>query len=289
MNVPPIKPDWMLIDGSSLIFRAFYGVPRTMKAPGGGLNNAMRGFLDVLARLLTERRPARVVVATDEDWRPQWRVELIPSYKTHRTAEPVPPELDPQISPTWEVLRAFGFAVVGAAGYEAEDIIASVAAQASGRIEIISGDRDLFALVRDPDICVIYPEGKGKWRRVDEAEIEARYQIPGRTYIDYAVLRGDPSDGLPGLPGVGDKSAAAMVRRHGSIDGVISGAKLSETNVDYLRRAISVVRPVDSIPLQLPPAEVPRHAVDPDQVNVLARQYGLGGSVDRLRAALPAG
>ena len=188
----------MLIDGSSLIFRAFYGVPRTMKAPGGGLNNAIRGFIDVLARLLAERRPARVLVATDEDWRPDWRVDLIPSYKEHRTAEPVPPALEPQIPVAWDVLRAVGFAVLGARDYEAEDIIASVAKRANGRVEIISGDRDLFALVRDPRVSVIYPQGKGQWLRVDEKEVATRYDIPGRAYADFAVLRGDPSDGLPG-------------------------------------------------------------------------------------------
>src|SRR5438094_6379711 len=219
LAVPPIEADLMLIDGSSLIFRAFYGVPRTMRAPDGSLNNALRGFLDLLARLLAEPRPARVLVATDEDWRPAWRVDLIPSYKAHRTAEPVPPELEPQIAPAWKVLGAIGVEVLGAAGYEAEDVIASVAARATGRVEIVSGDRDLFSLVRDPDVCVIYPEGKGVWRRVDEGDIAARYDIPGRAYADYAILRGDPSDGLPGLRGVGDTTAADLLGRYGSIEG----------------------------------------------------------------------
>jgi 5'-3' exonuclease len=278
-----------LIDGSSVIFRSFYGVPKTMRTPDGGLNNAIRGFCDVLARLLVERRPKRVVVATDEDWRPAWRVELIPEYKAHRTAEPVPPELDPQIPVAWDVLRAFGFAVLGAKDYEAEDIIASVAKRAEGRVEIISGDRDLFALVSDPRVSVLYPQGKGQWLRVDEAEVEARYDIPGRTYVDFAVLRGDPSDGLPGLRGVGDKSAAAMVRRHGSIEGVLWDGKLSKPDVEYLRRAIRVITPVADIPLTIPPALVPTAPADPRRLEQLKKQHGLGNSVDRLLAALPAG
>jgi 5'-3' exonuclease len=277
----------MLIDGSSMIFRAFYGVPRTMKGPDGNLNNATRGFLDLLARLLAERRPARVLVATDEDWRPAWRVELIPDYKAHRTGEPVPPELEPQMPVTWDVLRAVGFAVLGAADYEAEDIIASVARKAKGRVEIISGDRDLFALIRDPTVTVIYPQGKGQWLRVDEAVVEARYDIPGRSYADFAVLRGDPSDGLPGLPGVGDKSAAAMLRRHGSIEGVLWDGNLTTPNVDYLKRAIKVVTPVADIPLQIPPALVPSAAADPAALTRLQKKHGLGASVDRLLAALP--
>jgi 5'-3' exonuclease len=248
----PVRPDWLLVDGSSLIFRAFFGVPQTVIAPDGRPVNAVRGFLDYLARFITDRRPVHLAVATDEDWRPAFRVEAMPTYKTHRTAEPVPPALEPQIEIAWEVLGAFGLAAVGAPGYEAEDVIASLVKFANGPVEILSGDRDLFALVRDPDVVVLYPQSRGEFLVVNEAEIERKYGIPGRCYADFAILRGDPSDGLPGLPNVGEKKAAALIQRHGSIEGVLWDGNLSEEDIDYIQRAIKVVRPVATIPLERP-------------------------------------
>src|SRR5205085_2254433 len=150
--------EWLLVDGSSLIFRAFFGVPKTFHSPDGRLVNAVRGFSDRLANLVQERRPKRLVVTTDEDWRPQFRVELIPSYKAHRVAEPIPPELEPQMPLIMDYLAAAGVDAVGVPGFEAEDVIASLASRIDGSIDIVSGDRDLFALVRDPDVRVLYPE-----------------------------------------------------------------------------------------------------------------------------------
>src|SRR5450759_3684210 len=135
-----------------MIFRAFYGIPQTMRAPNGTLVNAVRGFMDNLARYITERRPRHVAVTTDEDWRPDWRVALIPSYKEHRTAEPVPPALEPQMPIIMECLEAIGVDIVGLEGYEAEDIIASLGARVRGPVEIVSGDRDLFSLIRDREV-----------------------------------------------------------------------------------------------------------------------------------------
>ena len=208
----PPRLAWLMVDGSSLIFRAFFGVPQTVKGPSGISVNAIRGFMDYLSRFITDRRPRRLVVATDEDWRPQFRVDAIASYKTHRTAEPIPPDLEVQMAPIMEVLAAAGIPAVGAPGFEAEDVIASLVKRVSGRIEILSGDRDLFALVHDPDVMVLYPERRGEISVIDEAEITRRYEIRGRLYGDFAILRGDPSDGLPGLPGVGAKKAAALAR-----------------------------------------------------------------------------
>ena len=289
-NAPeePPRPDWLLVDGSSLIFRAFFGVPQTVVSPGGGPVNGVRGFLDYLSRFITDRRPLHLAVATDEDWRPAFRVEAMPSYKSHRTAEPIPPALEPQMPIIMDVLDAFGIAAVGAAGYEAEDVIASLIRFAQGRVEILSGDRDLFALVRDPDVVVLYPESRGQVLVVDEAEIERRYGIPGRTYADFAILRGDPSDGLPGLPNVGAKKAAAMLERHGSIEAVLWDANLTEADVDYIRRAIKVVPPVASIPLERPDGRLRPEPRDPDRVADLKKRYGLGGAVDRLLSALAA-
>lgn len=173
-----VRPDWMLIDGSSLIFRAFYGVPDTTRAPDGRQINAVRGFLETLTRLVSSRRPVCLAIASDHDWRPQRRVDLIPSYKAHRVAEPIPPALIPQVPIIEDLLSAIGIEYVGGSGLEAEDVIASWVEQLAGRIQIVSGDRDLFALIRDPDLIVLYPE-KGGLSEIDEAEVSRRYGIPG--------------------------------------------------------------------------------------------------------------
>src|SRR6202521_2330381 len=154
-------PEWLLVDGSSMIFRAFYAIPQTTRAPDGTLVNAVRGFLDSLARYITDRRPRHVAVTTDEDWRPDWRVELVPSYKEHRTGEPVPPGLIPQMPIIMECFEAIGVDAIGLADYEAEDIISSLTSQVHPPIEIASGDRDLFSLVRNREIIVLYPEKAG--------------------------------------------------------------------------------------------------------------------------------
>lgn len=277
--------DWLLIDGSSLIFRAFYGVPQSVTAPDGRPVNAVRGFLDNLARLLDSRRPSRLAVAEDADWRPGWRVELIPSYKLHRTAEPVPPALIPQMVVINHVLDAIGIDRAGVPDFEAEDVIATWAHLIPGSAEIVSGDRDLFGLVRDPDRQVLYPE-RGGPALVDEAEVTRRYGIPGRTYPDFAILRGDPSDGLPGVPGVGAKTAADLIRRFGGVEGIIAGSRLSDPDKDYLRRAYEVVRPVTTVPVQLPPGRRPRYPAEPERLVRLSAENGLDGSVGRLLKSL---
>ena len=277
----------MFVDGSSLIFRAFFGVPTSMRSPDGRPINGVRGFMDRLATLVSEHRPGGLAVASDEDWRPAWRVALIPSYKAHRVAEPIPPELEPQMPIIHEVLDAAGVDFVGVPEYEAEDVIAAWTARAAGRrVDIVSGDRDLFALVRDPDVRVLYPEKRGL-TAIDEAEVIRRYGVPGRSYADFAVLRGDPSDGLPGLAGVGDKKAAELVTRYGGIDGLVASGRLSAADRDYVERARRVVTPVTDLPLDLPPGRRERYPADPERVVELARRYGLGGPFERLLKALP--
>ncbi len=277
------RADWLLIDGSSLIFRAFYGVPGAVRAPDGRQVNAVRGFLDILARLVGGRRPRRLAVASDEDWRPDHRVALIPSYKAHRTAEPVPPALEPQMPLVQQVLDAVGVDYVGAPQMEAEDVIASWVEQIPEpeRVEIVSGDRDLFTLVRDPSVRVLYPE-KGGLTEVDEAEVARRYGIPGRLYGDFAVLRGDPSDGLPGLPGVGAKKAAELVTRYGGLDGLLASGRLSAADADYVRRAAQVVLPAPVVRVPLPPGRRPSYPARPADCLRLTEELGLGGSASRL-------
>ncbi len=275
----------MLVDGSSLIFRAFYGVPQTNVAPDGTLINAVRGFLDNLARQVNERKPKRVAVTTDEDWRPDWRVELLPTYKSHRTAEPVPHALIPQIPVIMDCLEAVGVDVVGLDDYEAEDIIASLVSKVEPPVEIASGDRDLFSLIRGRDVIVLYPEKPGL-AVVDEDEVARRYGIPGRSYGDFAILRGDPSDGLPGVAGVGPKKAADLVKRYGSVRAMIDAGIFRAADAEYLEKASRVVPPVADLKIKVPPGRRDRYPVHPRNVEGLAARYGVGGSLKRLAEAL---
>src|SRR2546423_12286034 len=258
--------DWLLLDGSSLMFRAFFGIPvGSFKAPDGQPVTAVRGFLDRLARLVRARKPKALVVATDEDWRPAFRVKVIASYKTARLERgAMPAELQPQEPIIWAVLKAIGVEVMGAAGFEAEDVIASLLPKITGSVEIVTGDRDLFSLVRDPDVTVLYTQkGIGNLLVVDEAEVERRYGIPGRSYGDYAVLRGDPSDGLPGVPGVGEKTAAELVRRVQDLDGIIASGRLGDAANAYIERARRGGVPVSVAPGPIPKGTRPTKANDP--------------------------
>jgi 5'-3' exonuclease len=281
----PYVPNWLFVDGSSLIFRAFHGVPLTMRTPNGHPINAVRGFMDTLARVMFARRPGRVAIASDEDWRPAWRVSLLPSYKAHRTAEPVPPLLEPQMPHVHRVLAAIGLDFVGAPELEAEDVIASWTSQAEGMIEVLSGDRDLFGLIRDGRVTVLYPE-RGGLTRIDEAEVERRFGIPGRAYWDFAVLRGDPSDGLPGLAGVGPKKAAELVRRFGGVEGLLASGSLSEREEGYLRRAWRVACPPEDMRVPLPGGRRDRYPAHPVELEQIGKELGLGTSSQRLVDAL---
>ena len=273
--------EWLFVDGSSLIFRAFFGVPQTVRAEDGRMVNAVRGFLDSLMRVASSRRPRRVAVASDVDWRPDWRVELLPTYKAHRTAEPVPPLLEPQMPLIEDVLTAIGVDFVGAKDLEAEDVIASWVAQAEGPVEILSGDRDLFGMVRGEAVVVLYPE-KGGLARVDEAEVERRYGVPGRRYWDFAVLRGDPSDGLPGVRGVGPKKAAALIHRHGGVEALLEAGAIPRADADYVRRAWQVIRTPEWAAVPLPAGRRDAYPADPERLRRLSDELRLGASAARL-------
>ena len=285
MNGRTVSCDWLLVDGSSMIFRAFYGVPAGEPGPDGFHVNAIRGSLERLARLVVQRRPRHLAVADDEAWRPDWRVGLIPTYKSHRVAEPVPPGLAPQLPVIRDLLTAIGVDMVGVADHEAEDVIATWARLAPGTIEIASGDRDLFALVESPRVCVLYPEKAGL-AVIDEDEVTRRYNIPGRRYGDFAILRGDPSDGLPGLKGVGAVSAAGMIRRHGDIAGVLRERELRDGDREYLMSALKVVPPVDDLPIDLPAGRRDSYPADDASMDALAARYGVRDACARLLSAL---
>jgi len=227
-------------------------------------------------------------VATDEDWRPAFRVDVIPSYKTARLERgAMPAELEPQEPIIREVLAAIGVEVIGAEGFEAEDVIASLLPKIRGKVEIVTGDRDLFALVNDPDVCVLYTQqGIGRLLVVDEAEVERRYGIPGRSYGDFAVLRGDPSDGLPGVPGVGEKTAAQLVRRYKNLDGIIASGRLGEAGNAYVQQARRVGVPVSIAPIETPKGTRPAKARDPQRLAALSKTYGISAPAERLVRAL---
>ena len=268
-----------------MFFRAFYAIPQTMRGPGGQLVNAVRGTLDTLARYVTDRQPRHLAFTTDEDWRPAWRVELIKEYKAQRTGEPIPPALIPQVPIILAALQAIGVDVVGLEDYEAEDIVATLAAKVKPPIEIASGDRDLFSQVRGREVIVLYPQ-KGGPVEVDEAEVHRRYTIPGRAYADFAMLRGDPSDGLPGIPGVGDKTAAQYVTRYGSVQAMLDAGVFKGPHADYLRKAMQVVPPVRDLPIDVPRGRRDHYPDEPEIVEEIGKRYGVANNLDRLVTAL---
>jgi 5'-3' exonuclease len=294
----------MLLDSASMYFRAFYGVPDTVTAPDGTPVNAVRGLLDMIARLVRARRPARLVACMDASWRPAFRVAAIPSYKAHRAnpdgTEQVPDALTVQIPVIEEVLAAAGVAMAGAEGYEADDVIGTLAVRAEEPVDVVTGDRDLFQLVDDArQVRIVYiARGVARFEVVDEAAVTARYQIPGRAYAAFATLRGDPSDGLPGVPGVGEKSAAALVRVFGSVEAMLAAldaghggfpmgtrAKLVQAQ-DYLRAALPVVRVADDAPLPAVDDRLGRPAGDPQLLEELGERWNLGSSLRRAVAAI---
>lgn len=290
----------LLIDAASLIYRAFFSTPDTVRTPNGAPINAAHGFLGMLARLISDRDPDLICCADDEDWRPEWRVTLLPSYKAFR-AEPGSAQeqaedlLEPQMPVLFEILELLEIPVIGHPGYEAEDVIGTLAARAPGRVAIVSGDRDLFQVVRDPDISILFPrKGVSELDVIDETYIATKYGIPGRAYKDFAVLRGDPSDGLPGVRGIGQKLAAELITRHGSIEEVIAAAESDTPGVaiakvrrelDYVRRALEVVTIPTDLPIRKVNLKRPREVTD-DSVYELADRHGLGNAVRRLTTAI---
>jgi 5'-3' exonuclease len=307
----PTGPDrLMLLDSASLYFRAFFGVPDSVKAPNGTPVNAVRGFLDMVATLVTAHRPTRMVACWDDDWRPAFRVAAIPSYKAHRLTadgrtEDTPEGLVPQVPVLVEVLSALGVARVGCPGFEADDVIATLAeraARAGTPVDVVTGDRDLFQLVDDArSVRVLYTAARGvkDIHVVDQGELASKYGVPdGRAYAAMAALRGDPSDGLPGVPGIGEKTAAALLARYGDLPGLrravdegdrsIRGAQRArlEAARGYLDVAPSVVDVRRDVPLAEVADAIPAQPADLPALAELATRWGLASSVTRVTAAL---
>ena len=289
----------MLLDTASLYFRAFFGVPDTIRAPDGTPVNAVRGLLDFITRLATDREPGEVVACWDNDWRPQFRVDLIPSYKAHRVspsapgAEEVPDLLSQQVPIIAAVLPALGVPIAGADGFEADDVIGSLCDRLAGAIEVVTGDRDLFQLVDDRVRVLYTARGVGRLEVVDDEWLLARYGIVGRQYADFAALRGDASDGLPGVKGIGEKTAAALLARYGDLEGIRHAAQDASSPIrPAVRRAVlesgdylSAAAPVVAVRRDLPlPVAVP--APDAPALHALGERFGIGGPIRRAAEAL---
>jgi 5'-3' exonuclease len=294
----------MLLDTASLYYRAFFGMPETVTAPDGTPVNAVRGLLDTIARLVKDVRPQRLVACLDADWRPEFRVAAIGSYKAHRAepdgSEQTPPGLAVQIPMVTQVLEAAGVAIAEHAGYEADDVIATLAVRSQTPVDVVTGDRDLFQLVDDArGVRVLYTvRGLGNIGAVDEAEVAKKYGIPGRAYADFAVLRGDPSDGLPGVPGIGEKTAAALINAFGGVGAIMEALDLGhggfpagtrkklEAARDYLNVAPAVVRTATDVPLPDVDGTLPVSPPDPELLTEIGAALGLGSSLTRFRAVV---
>ena len=300
----------MLLDTASLYFRAFFGVPDSVQAPDGTPVNAVRGLLDFISRLVEEYQPTHLVCCWDNDWRPQWRVDLIPSYKQHRVVavrpgdipdiEEVPDPLEVQIPVIIEALNAFGICIVGADHYEADDVIGTLATNAGMPVDIVTGDRDLFQLVDDTtEVRVLYTaRGVAKHERITEHTVVEKYSVLPQQYADFATLRGDASDGLPGVAGVGDKTAASLLLSYGDLSGVRAAAADPGSALgpgprgkiiaaaDYLDVAPTVVAVARDIDLGTPDSTLPSTPVDPAALARLAEHWGLNSPVERLTKVL---
>lgn len=305
----------MLLDTATLYYRAFYGMPETVTAPDGTPVNAIRGLLDAIGRLVREHKPARLIACLDADWRPAFRVAAVPSYKAHRAeedgTEQTPPGLAVQIPLITQVLTAAGIATAEHEGYEADDVIATLATRAASGasgsgpvpVDVVTGDRDLFQLADDArGIRVLYTiKGLGKLDAIDEKAVSDKYHIPPGTYADFAVLRGDPSDGLPGVPGIGEKTAAALITAFGSLEALMAaldaghggfpaGArKKLEAARGYLDIAPLVVRTATDVPLPDVDGTLPARPRDPELLTEIGVALGLGSSLSRFRSAVLAG
>lgn len=310
----------LLLDGASMWFRSYFGVPSSIKAPDGRPVNAVRGFIDSMAVVITQHKPSRLAVCLDLDWRPQFRVDLIPSYKAHRVAEEepagepdvevVPDDLSPQVDIIMEILDAFGIPTAGAPGFEADDVLGTLAAQErNDPVVVVSGDRDLLQVVADEpvQVKVLYlGRGLSKATLFGPAQVAEQYGVPldraGAAYAELALLRGDPSDGLPGVPGVGEKTAATLLAQHGSLEQIMAAAEDPKSKMakgirtklksarGYIEAAQTVVRVATDAPVTLSTStdDLPLHAANPKRTAELATRYGVGSSISRLQKALDA-
>lgn len=304
----------LALDSASLYFRSYFALPESMTAPDGHPNNAVRGFLSTVARLIDTHRPDRLVACWDEDWRPQWRVDLIPSYKAHRVAQEATPGTDAEGTSAWtevepetlgpqaaaiaDLLDAMGVVRLGFPGFEADDVAGSVAAQCTGPVIVVSGDRDLVQLVSPSTrLLLTVNGGMEKWPLLDAAGVLERFGVPPERYVDLAVLRGDSSDGLPGVSGIGAKTAAALVLAFGDIESILAAAGTTPVRpmtarlagalleqADYVRAGRVVAAVVTELPV-VGDTRIPVEPADERALTTLAADWGVERQVADVYAA----
>ncbi len=295
----------MLLDSASLWYRAYYGMPDTLLSPSGMPVNAIRGYLDMTARLIGMYSPDRIVACIEGDWRPSWRVDLFPDYKANRLEdesdeEEEPETLTPQIPVLLDLLDAFGIPMLGVDDYEADDVMATFAVKESGPIRVVTGDRDLFQMVDDKrDVKIVYlARGISQHDLVDSKWVAEKYGIPGDRYALFAMFRGDPSDGLPGVRGIGEKGAALIANHFATVDEALAGAKAEHPaltkslakkiidGADYLKIAPTLVHCAKDVAIPKMNIAMPKKPEDLSTIYQMKDEYGLGASVDRLITAL---
>jgi 5'-3' exonuclease len=295
----------MLLDSASLWYRAYYGMPDTLLSPSGTPVNAIRGYLDMTARLIGMYSPNRIVACIEGDWRPSWRVDLFPAYKANRLedesdVEEEPETLTPQIPILLDLLDAFGIPMLGVDDYEADDVMATLAVKEKGPIRVVTGDRDLFQLVDDKrDVKVVYlARGISQHDLVDINWVADKYGIPGERYALFAMFRGDPSDGLPGVKGIGEKGAALIANNFATVDEALKAAKAGHEaltsnlakkiveGADYLNIAPTLVHCAKDVAIPAMNIAMPSRPDDLSEIYAMQAEYGLGASVDRLISAL---
>ena len=295
----------MLLDSASLWYRAYYGMPDTLVNSEGAPVHAIRGFLDMSARLISQYKPNRLVACLDGDWRPSWRVDLFPEYKANRVdvegdEEAEPETLTPQIPILLDVLEALGIPLIGADDYEADDVIATYSVQEPGPTLIVTGDRDLFQLVDDKrKVKVVYlARGIANHDLVDKKWISTKYEIPGDRYALFAMIRGDASDGLPGIKGIGEKGAGLIANSFSSMQEVIQAAQGEDerltpalrrkllADIEYARIAERLVHCALDVPIPKVELKIPKTQPDLSRVYQLKEEHNLGASVDRFISAI---
>jgi 5'-3' exonuclease len=294
----------MLLDSASLWYRAYFGMPDTLVSPSGLQVNAIRGYLDMTSKLINLYKPNRIVACLEGDWRPSWRVELFPDYKMNRLdesgEEEEPDTLSPQIPILLDLLEALGFPMLGVDDYEADDLMATFAVNQPGPVRIVTGDRDLFQLVDDKrDVKVVYlAKGIANHDLVDLKWIEQKYEIPGDRYGLFAMIRGDASDGLPGIKGIGEKGAASIAKQFTNLHEVMKAAindderltanirkKLLES-AEYARIAPKLVGCATDVSIPKMKIDLPNKPLDSKKIQDIKEEFGLGTSVDRIMNAL---
>ncbi len=282
----------IVVDIATMYYRSFYSLPDTIVSPKGEPINAIRGTLEALFMFIDRYQPSNIITCWDYDWRPDWRVELIDSYKTARTEDDggstIPDSLSDQVEILHDLLIEIGMPVVGIDGFESDDIVSHFARQISEPVDIVSGDKDLFQLIDDSvQNRVLYiGTGFSKHTQVDDTYLLDRYGIKGSQYGDFAVLRGDASDGLPGVKGIGEKTASALIAEFGTLDDVLKAATRGDSRIkpkvtssllehsDYIERAKEVVLLNKELDLAIP-------KVKPVSATTIVEELGLQRQLSR--------